>query len=167
MIHIRQVIASNKTRFGRKWVYLFYYTVYQKTCLFGLYWVIAIIISYTKLTFAPTIFRQIVLNIYRGYRINFITDHSVKEKLNKGTIATTLNLGDHQRSTSSILKMWTNKLRTIGQYLHSRDNLKCCRKFCNLCLIITENNYFLDTILEFIQVGKCYLKESFVTDVKY
>ena len=167
MIHIRQVITSNKTRFGRKWVYLFYYTVYQKTCLFGLYWVIAIIISHTKLTFAPTIFRQIVLKVYRGYRINFITDRSVKEKLNKGTIATTLNLGEHQRSTSSILKMWTNKLRTIGQYLHSPDNLKCRRKFCNLCLIITENNYFLDTILEFIQVKKCYLKESLVTDVKY
>ena len=118
-------------------------------------------------TFSTTIFRQIVLKVNRGYRINFINDRSVKEKLNKGTIAATLNLGEHQTSTSSILKMWTNKLRTTGQYLHSQDNLKCCRKFCNLCLIITENNYFLDTILEFIQVGKCYLKESFVTDVKY
>ena len=167
MIHIRQMIASNKTRFGRKWVYLFYYMLYQKTCLFGLHWVIAIIISHTKLMFAPAILRRIVLKVYRGYRINFITDHSVKEKLNKGRISTTLNLAEHQRSTSSILKMWTNKLRTIGQYLHSRDNLKCRRKFCNLCLIITENNYFLDTILEFIQVEKCYLKESLVTDVKY
>ena len=68
-------------------------------------WVIAVIISHTKLTFAPTIFRQIVLKVNRGYRINFINDHSVKEKLNKGTIAATLNLGEHQRSTSSILKM--------------------------------------------------------------
>ena len=118
-------------------------------------------------TFCTTIFRQIVLKVNRGYRINFINDRSVKEKLNKGTIAATLNLGEHQTSTSSILKMWTNKLRTTGQYLHSRDNLKCCRKFCNLCLIITENNYFLDTMLEFIQVGKCYLNESLVTDVKY
>ena len=132
MIHIRQVITSNKTRFGRKWVYLFYYTVYQKTCLFGLYWVIAIIISHTKLTFAPTIFRQIVLKVYRGYRINFTTDCSVKEKLNKGRIATTLNLGEHQRSTSSILKMWTNKLRTRGQYLNSKDNLKSCKNILQL-----------------------------------
>ena len=132
MIHIRQVIASNKTRFERKWVYLFYYTVYQKTCLFGLHWVIAIIISHTKLMFAPTIFRQIVLKVYRGYRINFTTDCSVKEKLNKGRIATTLNLGEHQRSTSSILKMWTNKLRTIGQYLHSKDHLKSCKNILQL-----------------------------------
>ena len=132
MIHIRQVITSNKTRFGRKWVYLFYYTVYQKTCLFGLYWVIAIIISHTKLTFAPTIFRQIVLKVYRGYRINFTTDCSVKEKLNKGRIATTLTLGEHQRSTSSILKMWTNKIWTISQYLHSKDNLKSCKKILQL-----------------------------------
>ena len=163
MIHIRHVIISNKTRFGRKWVYLFYYTVNQKTCLFGSHWVIAIIISHTKLMFAPTIFRQIVLKFYRGYRINFITDFFVKEKLNKGIIATSLNLGEHQRSTSSILKMWTNKLWTVGQYLHSKDNLK----FCNLCLIITENNYFLDTKLEFIQVGMCYLKESLVIDAKH
>ena len=132
MIHIRQMIASNKTRFGRKWVYLFYYMLYKKTCLFGLHWVIAIIISHTKLMFAPTIFRLIVLKVYRGYRINFTTDCSVKEKLNKGRIATTLNLGEHQRSTSSILKMWTNKLRTIGQYLHSKDNLKTCRKILQL-----------------------------------
>ena len=132
MIHIRQMIASNKTRFGRKWVYLFYYMLYQKTCLFGLHWVIAIIISHTKLMFAPTIFRQIVLKVYRGYRINFTTDCSVKEKLNKGRIATTLNLGEHQRSTSSILKMWTNKLRTIGQYLNSKDNLKSCKNILQL-----------------------------------
>ena len=132
MIHIRQMIASNKTRFGRKWVYLFYYMLYQKTCLFGLHWVIAIIISHTKLMFAPTIFRQIVLKVYRGYRINFTTDCSVKEKLNKGRIATTLNLGEHQRSTSSILKMWTNKLRTIGQYLHSKDHLKSCKNILQL-----------------------------------
>ena len=132
MIHIRQMIASNKTRFGRKWVYLFYYMLYQKTCLFGLHWVIAIIISHTKLMFAPTIFRQIVLKVYRGYRINFTTDCSVKEKLNKGRIATTLTLGEHQRSTSSILKMWTNKLRTIGQYLNSEDNLKSCKNILQL-----------------------------------
>ena len=132
MIHIRQMIASNKTRFGRKWVYLFYYMLYQKTCLFGLHWVIAIIISHTKLMFAPTIFRQIVLKVYRGYRINFTTDCSVKEKLNKGRIATTLTLVEHQRSTSSILEMWTNKLRTIGQYLHSKVNLKSCKKILQL-----------------------------------
>ena len=131
------MIASTKTRFGRKWVYLFYYMLYQKTCLFGLHWVIAIIISHTKLMFAPTIFRQIVLKVYRGYRINFTTDCSVKEKLNKGRIATTLTLGEHQRSTSSILKMWTNKLRTIGQYLHSKDNLKSCKK--NLQLMFDYN----------------------------
>ena len=132
MIHIRQMIASNKTRFGRKWVYLFYYMLYQKTCLFGLHWVIAIIISHTKLMFAATIFRLIVLKVYRGYRINFTTDCSVKEKLNKGRIATTLTLGEHQRSTSSILKMWTNKLRTIGQYLHSKDHLKSCKNILQL-----------------------------------
>ena len=63
------------------------------------------IISHTKLMFAPIIFGQIVLKVYRGYRINFITDHSAKETLNKGRIAATLNLGEHQRSTSSILKM--------------------------------------------------------------
>ena len=137
MIHIRQMIASNKKRFGRKWMYLFYYTLYQKTCLSALHWVIAIIISHTKLMLTPTIFRQIVLKVYRGYRVNFTTDCSVKEKLNKGRIATTLNLGEHQRSTSSILKMWTNKLWTVSQYLHSKDNLKSCKK--NLQLMFDYN----------------------------
>ena len=132
LIHIQQVIAINKTRFERKWMYLFYYAVNQKTCLFGLHWVIAKIISHTKLMLAPTVFRQIVLKFYRGHRINFITDCFVKEKLNKGRIATNLNLGEHQRSTSSILEMWTNKLWTVGQYLHSKDNLKSCKKILQL-----------------------------------
>ena len=133
-------------------------------------------ISHKKLLFGLTNYDT----IYGGYKINFITDRSAKEKLNKGAISTTLNSGETQSSANSILKMWTSKIKTIGLYLYLSFSplivtgggsiiriWRARKKFYNLYLVITEKDYFPETILEFIQVGKCYLKKSLVTDIKY
>ena len=101
------------------------------------------------------------MTVYGGYRIDFITDCSAKEKLKKLAIATILNSGEPQRSASSIFRMWTNKIKAIGQYLHfsfsplivtGRGSIiiriwKAGKRFCNLYLVITEKDYFLETIL--------------------
>lgn len=40
-------------------------------------------------------------------------------------------------------------------------------QFMSVDLIIIGKSYFLEKILNFINVGKMYFKESFVTDIKY